>query len=79
MVNTSGLFRRSPVFVVTYCGVLVGTLFLLTSEGSRAGLLSARYLLAGVICSVVATTLGKHAYRLECARAQLSDCSLSTS
>lgn len=66
MVNTSGSSRRIRVFAITYCGALVGTLVVLMNEGSRAGLLSASFLLAGVICSVLTSTLGKHAYR--CAR-----------
>lgn len=79
MVATSGLSRHLRFLVGTYCAALVGTFVVLISEGSRAGLLSASYLLAGVICCVFASMLGKHAYR--CARARLlfSDWAGSTS
>lgn len=79
MTSTSGPSRRIPVFVVAYSGALLVTLAVLMSEGSRAGLLSAGYLLAGVICSVIAATFGKYAYGCACARLQLSDCRISTS
>ncbi len=75
MTNTSGSSGRIAVFVVAYSGVLA----LLMNEGSRAGFLSAGYLLAGVICSVTAATLGKRAYRRAQSRFQFSRCRTSTS